>query len=159
MVQYRDTRSNDQVFGSVMRKWFDFWLENLTAYWLQPYWNKGLNQRRRHPVKAFLGDIFVTSWIVFSIYNLYSCVTTGLIFRPSRHDREGWITYSEHPISFVLWIGIYSLPLLFVVILIIGHFASKRQHKRAAFKEFKDGSGPPPLVRRWNRDRQSRDLQ
>jgi hypothetical protein len=85
---------------------------------------------------------------VFSFYNLYTCVKFGLIYQIARHRRDGWIAYADDPVAFVFWTGIYSLPVLIAALLACGHVSQQKHARRAALRQFTDGGGPPPIIRR-----------
>ncbi|NIX76008.1 hypothetical protein [Microvirga terricola] len=102
-------------------------------------------------IKEVLGKLVAASicagLIVFALYNLYSFAGSWLIFAMPRGGKAGWISYADDPISFVTWAVVDSLPLIIAALAIVGYFLSKRAHRRAAFREFTQGSGSRPVVR------------
>jgi hypothetical protein len=123
----------------------------LAASWLKPYWNAGLKPKRPSRLVEALGSLSLAACAIFAVYNLYTWASSGFVFRISRHGGTGWIIYADDPVAFVLWAGLYSLPPIVGLLLMFGQFAWKRQIRRAALRQFADGSSrPPAIVRRWN---------
>jgi hypothetical protein len=119
---------------------------------LRSYWNAGVGRTKPNPVAEALGTLMLAGMAAFSFYNLYTCVRFGLVYRMARRQRDGWIAYAADPTAFVFWTGIYSLPILlpvlFAALLACGHVSEQKRARRAALRQFTDGGGPPPLIRR-----------
>jgi hypothetical protein len=125
-------------------------LQTLAAHWLQPYWKAGLKRKKPSAFMETLGRLILVGCVVFAVYSLYTWASSGHVFRMiSRRGWPGWITYADDPVGFVFWAGFYSLPLIIPPLVIFGQFAWRRKFRRAAFRQFTDGSSrPPPVVRR-----------
>lgn len=133
-----------------MRDAIKDFLQTLVASWLRPYWQLGLKQKKPSPSAKALGQFIIFGLVAFAAYNLYSCITLGLVYRIVRRGRSGWIAYADDPIFFLLWLGLYSLPFAVGVLIVIGRFVEKKQMRRAALRQFTEEVGPPPIVRRWD---------
>ena len=116
----------EALFGSLLRRW-------------------EAGARTFEIIKKILGVLFFTWLIGFCFFNLYWLTVSGLVFRAARRNR-GWIDFTDDPIAFIAWSALYSVPLFLAALAIFAFISQRREHRRATFRHFTDGIGPPPLV-------------
>jgi hypothetical protein len=114
---------------------------------LTRYWKAGAKTSKEPSrfMKA-LGLLFIAGLIGFCLLNLYHLIVSGVVFWPARRNQGGWIIFEDHPIAFVIWSTLYSVPLLGAALLPIGFIMERRANRRTTLRHFTDGIGPPPRV-------------
>jgi hypothetical protein len=125
---------------------FDFMCDRL----LTPPLNRLLN--RVHWVRVLKNRV-VLLWAVasasalvgFWLYILRRLAADGLVY--TLGNNAGWIGFDTHPIAFLLWSAVYCIPVLATAVMLLVQAARRRAQRRAAFRQFTDGLGPPPTVR------------
>jgi len=121
-------------------------MTKLIEYWIEALISKLVPRA----IREVIGRLLLICWGIFSVYNLYSLFSSGLVFLIISRQRSGWFTFDENPINFVILTGIYSISVVPAVLAIHGYFVEKRRIRRTVLKEFTDGSGPAPIRRPWN---------
>jgi hypothetical protein len=124
-------------------------LESLLASFLKGYLGVGAKTLTPPPVKEALGYLFLTGMAGFGVYNIYTCLSFGVVYRLARRGGNGWITYTDDPAAFLFWTALYSVPLLIAGLVTFGIVSERRRVRRATFRQFVDGSGPAAIVRSW----------
>lgn len=121
----------------------------MAAFKLNGVLRSGRKQKEPGLLMKALGHLFLAGFAGFGAYNLYTCIASGVVFRFARRRSSGWIAYADDPLAFLVWTGVYSLPLVVVTLMIFGHFSRIKQGNRAAFRQFTEGSGLPDITRPW----------
>jgi len=125
----------------------EIWLEDFIARFIP----KSVQSIVPKSVQSIVGKTVLVCWVIFSACNLCFILASGLLYLSVRGPQpSGWHSYTEHPIEFVIWTGIYSLSIVLAVLAIRGYVREKRQIKRAVFKALANESGPPPVKRQWD---------
>ena len=95
-------------------------LGNLLASFLKGFWDIGAETLTPSPVREALGYLFLTGMAGFGVYNIYTCLSSGVVYRLARRGGNGWITYVDDPAAFVFWTALYSVPLLIAGLVAFG---------------------------------------
>ena len=100
--------------------------------------------------------LLLAAWICFSLYNLAALVRFGVVYRLAKRE-SAWIAFADAPGWFLLWSGVYALPLFAAALCGAAWIARRRQAERDTLRRFVDGGDPAPLVRRLQRDPEKRE--
>jgi hypothetical protein len=125
-------------------------LEILLAPFLKATWAATSGWKKPSPFMEGVGNAILLGAGCYALFNVYTCIRYGVVYRLARRGGSGWIAYDDSPVSFVFWTFIYSLPLLIGVLLIWGYFSRRQEAKKATLRQFSEGLGPPPITRSIN---------
>ena len=148
MVQY--VASDRSVVAEAMRNLFEALYRFIATTWFRVFFNSKNNDKHSNLFIVFISRIILSAWTIFAIYNLYTLVATGLVFRFGSRRGFKWISYAENPSDFVVCGVVYGFTVLFMTLIVVAPLLAKREHKRAAFRQLADGNGPPPIARPWD---------
>jgi hypothetical protein len=90
-----------------------------------------------------IGRLAIAAFALFSAYNIYTLLTSGQLYMFARRN-SGWTSYVDGPAGFTCWTLIYSLPIIVAAATLYGRASELKRAKRATFRQFVDGTGPPP---------------